>query len=67
MKFWDHTFRKFGEVERICMTCGYVTPAPATEQEVKDWMRQHNGAEWWCGGAWHHFDVRPADTDSDGG
>lgn len=39
------------------MTCGYVI-GNCTESEAKDWMRKHNGEEWWCGGAWHQFDRR---------
>lgn len=57
MRFWNHHFRRYGNSESICMTCGYVI-GNCTESEAKDWMRKHNGEEWWCGGAWHQFDRR---------
>ena len=58
IRFWNHNFREFGKVENICMTCGFVIPAPTTEAKAKEWMRNNKSEEWWCGGAWHVFDRR---------
>lgn len=57
MNFWGHAFRPFGSVERICMACGYVVPvnAKSDEKEVMDWIKQEEGCELHCGGAWHVF------------
>jgi hypothetical protein len=49
-----HTFRQFGQVEKICR-CGFVIPHDATEKEVENLMREHLGYVPECSGEWHVF------------
>jgi hypothetical protein len=55
MNFWGHNFRDFKSCERICWACGYVIDRNDNEEEVKQWMRDMEGCDLHCGGAWHIY------------
>lgn len=55
MNFWGHSFRKHGSVERMCPACGYVIGHDWSEKATKDWIKNEEGCELHCGGAWHVF------------
>jgi hypothetical protein len=59
VNLFGHQFRNFKSCERICWTCGYVIDREGSEEEVKEWIRQEEGCELHCGGAWHVFIRRP--------
>lgn len=54
MELWGHIFSKYFEEERICRSCGYVTPQYNTIEEMEKWILQETGGqEVHCGHEWH--------------
>ncbi len=50
-EFWGHRFIDFKSVERICWACGYVIGRDWTPDEAREWIKEHEGCELWCGKA----------------